>query len=178
MRTALLALAALVSGGCSSHYMPRSHGRVAVTMVDGKPMYVRDGNMYEHGMLGGGLVQAVAGNRAAESAALEYHDHMRDGLLEMLLGTAAMFGGLTYAAVQAADNPDHPKVDAAPIIVGLAGMVIMLYGASELASAEPYRWDAINLFNDGNEATPPGPTLGPPGYGATAQAKATLHMRD
>jgi len=175
MRTALVAIACI---GCSSHYMPRSQGRVAVSMIDGKPVYIRDGNIYEHGMLGGGLVEAVRGNRAAEGAALEYHDHMRDGLLELLLGTAAMCGGMTYAAVQAAQSPpDNPHVDAAPIIIGLTGMVVMLYGAGELASAEPYRWDAINLFNDGPGAVPPG-TLGPPGYGPSAQAKATLHMRE
>lgn len=177
MRTAIVALAALVFGGCSSHYMPRSHGRVAVTMIDGKPVYIRDGNLYEHGLLGGGLIQAVAGNRAAEAAATEYHEHMRDGLLEMLLGTAAMVGGMTYAAVEAAQSPDqrNPKIDAAPLIVGLAGMAVMLYGAGELASAEPFRWDAINLFNDApDSASPP---LGPPGYTASAAPKATLRMR-
>jgi len=175
MRTA--ALVTLACFGCTSHYMPRSPGRVAVSMIDGKPVYIRDGRVYEHGVLGGGLVEAVAGNRAAEAAALEYHDHMRDGLIELLLGTAAMTGGLTYAAIQAVQtSPDgngnaNAHVSPAPLIVGLAGMVIMLYGAGELASAEPYRWDAINLFNDGTETQP---QLTPPGY----TARATLHMRE
>ncbi len=169
MRTALLLVACL---GCSSHYMPRSHGRVAVTMIDGKPVYIRDGNLYEHGLLGGGLAAAVAGNPAAEAAANQYHEHMRDGLIEMLVGTAAMCGGMTWFAVEAAQSPDqaHPRIDATPLIVGLAGMAVMLYGAGDLATAEPYRWDAINLFNDGPELDP---HIGPPGY----TAQATLKMR-
>ena len=169
MRTALVALACI---GCSSHYIPRSPGRVAVSMIDGKPVYVRDGQIYEHGMLGGGLVEAVNGNPAAMVAANEYHDHMRDGLLEMLLGTAGMIGGTTWFAVEAASSadPNHPKIDAAPLVVMAAGMAVMLYGAGELASAEPYRWDAINLFNDGAQLQP---TLSPPGYAA----QATLRMR-
>jgi len=37
---------------------------------------------------------------------------------------------------------------------------VLLIGATTAASAEPYRWDAINLFNE-----PPamGPPLAPPG---------------
>ena len=169
MRVAL-ALAALV--GCSSHYIPHSPGRVAVSMINGKPVYIRDGNVYEHGFLGGGLVEAVAGNPAATAAAIEYHDHMRDGLLELLLGTGAMMGGMTYAAVDAAQSPDqaHPRLNAGAMLVAVAGMVVMLYGSGELAAAEPYRWDAINIFNDG---PPLDMHIGPPGY----QARATLKMR-
>ena len=42
-------------------------------------------------------------------------------------------------------------------------------------TAEPYRWDAINLFNDGAELQP---QLAPPGWSASpVGAKASLHMR-
>ena len=120
-------------------------------MVDGKPVYIRDGQLYEHGLLGGGLQQAVVGNAPAMVAANEYHDHMRDGLLEMLLGTGAMMGGTVWFAVEAASSADqnHPKIDPIPLVVTAVGFAVMCYGAYDLASAEPYRWDAINLFNDG-----------------------------
>jgi hypothetical protein len=176
MRCAL-ALFALV--GCSSHYIPRSQGRVAVSMIDGKPVYIRDGQIYEHGFLGGGLVEAVAPNPTALAAAYEYHDHMRDGLLELLLGTAAMCGGMTYLAVDAAQSPDQnrPHINSGALIIGLAGMAVMLYGAGELAAAEPYRWDAINIFNDGAQLDT---HIGPPGSIAAlgAQATPTLKMRN
>lgn len=146
-----------------------------MTMQDGKPVYVRDGQFFEHGMLGGGLQRAVAGNPAAEAAALEYHDRMRDGLVEMLVGTAAMCGGVAWAAGTAAsDQTGHPDVTA-PLLVALGGMVLMFVGTGNLASAEPYRWDAINIFNDGAQLSP---QLGPPGWSASrVEAKASLHMR-
>jgi hypothetical protein len=120
-------------------------------MMDGKPIYVRDGQVFEHGMLGDGLVQAVSGNAAATIAANQYHDHMRDGLLEVLLGTAAEVGGTAWFAYDAASSADaaHPRINAVPLVIAAAGVAVMIYGAVDLASAEPYRWDAINLFNDG-----------------------------
>jgi hypothetical protein len=153
--------------------MPRSNGRVAVSMIDGKPVYIRDGRVYEHGMLGGGLIEAVYGNPAATAAANEYHDHIRDGLIEVLGGTGAMVGGMTWFAVEAATSPDpnHPKVDALPLIISAIGMGIMLYGAGDLATAEPYRWDAINLFNDGAELAEPVRSV--PGYRLSAPGSPT-----
>jgi hypothetical protein len=175
-----IAVVALACLGCSSHYMPRTRGRIAVTMMDLKPVYVRDGRVYEHGVLGGGLADAVAGNPAAEAAANEYHDHMRDGLIEMFVGMGAMLGGAGYAAADAATHPNtsNRSVPVTPLIVALAGCALMIYGSTDLISAEPYRWDAINIFNDDAEAAP---HLGAPGSTASATpapAKATLHMRD
>lgn len=98
MRTIALILIAVT--GCSSSYMPQSRGRVAVTMRSGAPAYVRDGRVYEHGVLGGGLVDAVQGHPAAMKAANAYHDHMTYGLLGMLGGLGAMLGGTVYAATK------------------------------------------------------------------------------
>src|ERR1700733_11032137 len=53
-------VAMLALAGCSSQYLPRSRGHVAVSIQDGKVVYVRDGGSYPHGMFGGGLVDAVA----------------------------------------------------------------------------------------------------------------------
>ncbi len=175
MRRALIATLACL--GCSSHYMPRANGRVAITMQNGQWMYVRDGQFYSHGLLGGELQRAVAGNPAAEAAAAEYHDRMRDGILEVVLGSIAMTGGAAYAAATAAQDPGGRPNVTAPLLFALGGMVLMFVGTGELATAEPYRWDAINLFNDGAEPSHP-PSLSPPGWTASrVDAKASLHMR-
>jgi hypothetical protein len=180
MRTIALTLIAVT--GCSSSYMPQSRGRVAVTMRGGAPAYVRDGRVYEHGMLGSGLVDVVQGNPAATEAANEYHDRMKYGLVGMLGGLGAMIGGTIYAAshVDSVDEDNNDLDGDAQLGLGIAllGTVLMVVGGVYLTSAEPYRWDAINLFNDAPPPLPPFP--GGPGWQAsrTEMTKASLKMRD
>ena len=97
----------------------------------------------------------------------------RDGLIEVFGGMGLMLGGSVWAAADAISQQDqqHRTVPIIPLALALAGCAIMIYGGADLAGAEPYRWDAINLFNDGAVETP---RLGPPG----SVAKASLHMRD
>src|SRR5512139_3385642 len=102
---------------CSSSYLPQSRGRVAVTMRDGAQAYVRDGKVYSHGFLGGGLVDAVEGHPAATVAANEYRDRIKFGLLGMFAGLGAMIGGTAYAASQ--DPVDETPDDDAQIRTGL-----------------------------------------------------------
>lgn len=170
-----LALIAL-SAGCSSSYMPQSRGKVAVIMSDGKPAYVRDGKVYDHGLLGGGLVEVVHGNPAAERAANEYHDRMTTGLVGLLGGTACSIGAMLYAAHDVSRNPDddHPRAEKA-LYVALGCTIIMIVGGGYLATAEPYRWDAINIFND---APAPPPMPGTPGYAGWSAQKTSMKMRD
>ncbi len=173
MRIVAAALAVCVA--CSSHYIPRSRGRVAITVVDGRQVYIRDGRMYPIGLLGGGLADAVAGNPAAVAAAHQYHDRLRDGVVQVLLGTAAFVGGFTYAAVEAANqSPNSTRVDGVPLAIAAVGLAVMLWGTGSLATADPLRWDAINIFNDAADVAPPGP----PGYAATTPATSPLRMRD
>lgn len=178
MRLALVAVAGLA--GCSSQYFPRSPNHVAMTVQDGKLVYVRDGRTFNPG-LGGGLVEAVQGNPQAVAAAEEFRSRQVTGLAATLLGTAAMIGGGSWAAVLAADNPNRPGSDAiAPVALVLAGVVAMIAGAGYIASAAPYQWDAINLFNDGADrgfGSPAGtPPLAPPGMTSYAPS-ASLRMR-
>jgi len=168
-----IALVLALIAGCSSQYMPRAPGLVAVTVQDGKLVYMRDGQSYPHGLLGGGLVDAVAGNPLAVAAARHYHAHMRDGFIVAMLGLAAMFGG-TVAFTTSLDSENGGNRGAIGAGCILGGMVMALVGAAYAAGAEPYRWDAINLFNDGARAVP----SGPPGLRAAAAPSATLHMRD
>ncbi len=164
-RAALVALALV---GCNSMYFPRSRGRVAVTIRDGKPVYVRDGNVYEAGVLGGGLSDAVAGNRAAMAAANEYSDRVTTGLIAMLAGLGAFGGGAGWAIHDAAATNGNPNL-AGPALLGLAGFVLALVGTVYMTTAEPYRWDAINLFNDAHDA---------PVTPVAISHRATLHMRE
>jgi hypothetical protein len=171
--TALVASCALAA--CSSQYVPQARGHVAMTIRDGKYVYVRDGNTYEHGLLGGGLVGAVQGNPAAVAAATEYHSHMKTGFIAVLLGSLVSLGGIVYTTASiAGDRTDNNTGTNAAIGLSamIGGLIVMSIGSIYLAGAEPYRWDAINLFNDGADMQ----QSGPPGY--APQAKATLKMRD
>ena len=174
MRT--LAIALVVLCACSSEYMPASRGRVAVIMRSGGQAYVRDGRVYEHGFLGGGLVDAVAGNPQATRAANEYHDRMKIGLLGMLGGLACSIGGIVYSATGVDNTGPETDDDETRIKTGLfislGCTVVMIVGGAYLGSAEPYRWDAINIFND---QPPPGPMMPGPGYGPP---RMTMKMRD
>ncbi len=171
--TRLPILGLALSVACSSSYLPQSRGRVAMTMRDGKLVYVRDGRIYEPGVLGGGLAEVVAGNPAAMAAASEYHSRVSNGLLGVVVGAVAGVTGAAWMGTEVATTPNPSVHDIAlPLTLAVAGIVVELIGAGYVASAEPYRWDAINLFNDGAGLPPPGA----PGAGPTA--KATLRMRD
>jgi hypothetical protein len=179
----LVLLTALVA--CNSQYMPRSPGRVALTIRDGKQVYVRDGVPHEAGVFGDGLRDAVAGNPAAEAAANEFHSRMVTGFLGLLLGAVGVGSGSAWLGVASANQTQNGgKVDVTgPLVLITAGLVAMTVGSAYFASAETYRWDAINLYNDGaggNFAPPPAPPPAPPlaPSGPTALAKSSLRMRD
>ena len=175
---AALALATLALSACSTNYEPRSPGRVFVTMEGGGPAYVRDGRSYRHGFLGSGLKKAVRGNPQAERAADEYHDRLRDGLLVTLLGGVCAGTALGMALGDAIDEDDRGAGTKLLVALGCTGL--MLGGTIYVTTAEPYRWDAINIFNDNPPPPPPGlyPGYGP-GYGAAkVPAPRRLGMRE
>jgi hypothetical protein len=162
--------------GCSTEYIPRTPGRVAVTMRDGKFVYARDGQSFEHGLLGGGLVDAVQGNPAAMIAANEYHGRIKTGFIAAMLGLATMTAG-TFVTVDGAVSEQNNRA-ATGAAVMLAGVALALGGAFYAVSAEPYRWDAINIYNDGPPPYQPPPMpSAPPGWSASSAPKATLEMR-
>lgn len=159
-RLRLALLVCVFASGCSGRYMPRSQGRVAVTIVSGTQVYVRDGRTYPHGILGGGLIEAVAGNPAAQASAREYRSRMINGLVAIGLGTVCSLAVPVYMLTRDFDAETGPtRRDAA--IVGIAELgclAVMFVGAGYAISAEPLRWDAINLFND-QDAWRAGPGL-------------------
>jgi len=138
-------------------------------------VYVRDGQAHPHGWFGGGLVDAVAGNRAAVQAATTYHDHLVDGILLTTVGAACLPSVGVYVATQQESISEHGAQIAGAVALGC--VVMLVAGAFYAASAEPYRWDAINLFNDGADFE-----AGPPSVSArllprTTPAKQSLEMR-
>jgi hypothetical protein len=173
MRIATLALVSQLLA-CSSDYMPRRPNHVAVVIQSGKPVYVRDGRTFEPG-LGGGLVDAVQGNPTAVVAAEEFRSRQITGLVATLLGAAATVGGTAWGgAVAASDRPNSQL--AVPLSLAVAGLVAMLVGTCYLATAQPYQWDAINIYNDGAVSPPSfGPPGPPPGY---TSSNESLRMRD
>jgi hypothetical protein len=145
---------------CSTGYIPRTPGRVYVTMDSGRFSYVRDGQRHDHGFFGGGLVDAVRGNPQAEAAANEFSDRLRNGFLAAMLGSVCTGVAAGYAASQSFEDDE----DATKGLIVASGCVLLSFGGLlYMASSEPYRWDAINIFNDG----PPAPVYGPPSYGDT-----------
>jgi hypothetical protein len=178
-RSLALATVASMAAACSTNYVPRTPGRVFVTMESGTPTYVRDGQSHRHGFLGGGLKKAVRGNPQAERAAEEYSDRLRDGLLVTVLGGVCMGTALGMAMGDAIDDESDRHTDT-KLLVALGCTVLMFGGTFYAVSAEPYRWDAINIFNDNPPPPPPGmyPGYGP-GYGAAkAPAPRRLGMRE
>jgi hypothetical protein len=161
----LLAAAVLVAvvPACSTGYIPRRPGNIAVTMESGRFQYTRDGVRHDHGLLGGGLEDAVRGNPQAEAAAAEYTGRLQTGLLAMLLGTTGMMVGTIYGAHELTNGSESRGEKL--LAVSLVSLVVMMGGAFYAASAEPYRWDAINIFNDN-----PMPQARPPAWGAAQDA--------
>lgn len=155
---AVVTLAGLAA--CSSHYIPHSRGRVAMIMQGGAPAYVRDGEVHPHGFFGAGLQEAVRGNPAAEADAIEYHDRMRDGFLATILGAVCLPVSVGYLAANSLDEQPNDTGTAIGAGAALGCTALMFGGLFYSVSAEPYRWDAINRFNDAD----PTPVQGPPGY--------------
>jgi hypothetical protein len=155
MRT-LAVTALLLALGCSSSYTPRAGRRISIVMSGGQIAYVRDGRTIEHGILGGGLVDAVEGVPEAEEAAHIYHRRTVSGFLVGMGGLLCSSFALTRALRDAEGDGDGSTaltVSLGCFAGSMAGFVIMGSGA-------PYLYDAINIYNDAAE-TPTSP--GPPG---------------
>jgi hypothetical protein len=186
--TALTVVAALLTGACSSQYMPRARNHVAIVMRGGSQAYVRDGQSFSAGLLGGGLADAVAGDPQAVAAANEFSSRLKTGLLVSLGGLACSLVSIGLAARKLDDDPySEGDQDAPPELwVSLGCLVASFAGLGYMVTAEPYRWDAINIYNDNADARTPSPMYpaGPPGgYGllptpTLPKKKMSLKMRD
>lgn len=139
---------------CSSGYTPRQTGRIAIVMQDGNQAYARDGRVHQHGLLGGGLVDAVHGVPQAEEAARTYRRRVGWGLVSMVGGAVCSSVALAFTIDQ--DSGESSDLAAATSIacLGLMGL-----GAGLAISGVTYQHDAVNIFND--SVTPVGPVALP-----------------
>lgn len=155
---------ALGSGfGCSSSYMPRPGPRVAMIQQSGNPAYVREGKVYDGGLFGGEIVEAVRGNPEAEEHAHAYKNGMIGGFVATLAGAVSMVAGGTLFTVGTASsdfNGGHNSTQqTAGGLLFLGGIGAYVAGLVLMLNAQPRMWDAINVYNDG---VPMGPL--PYGY--------------
>src|SRR5258708_39487874 len=111
-------------------------------MKSGTPSYVRDGRVYEGGIFGGELEEAVRGNPEAESHARSYRNGMTTGFILTLLGGASVIGGVGFVAAgtNGSGSNDTTKQTAGGTLL-LPGLVAGIVG---------------NILG----ATPPPPKLG------------------
>jgi hypothetical protein len=152
--------------------MPRPSPRVQVILKHGTPAYVRDGKVYEGGIFGGDLDEAVRGNPAAESHAKAYQNQMIGGFVASLAGGVSLGTGLVLTAGNAvrssADRSSSQDTLAATFILG--GLAATIVSAVLFSTAPPHMWDAINVYNDGLPDTTlppygPMPLYPPASYG-------------
>jgi hypothetical protein len=140
---------ALVSS-CSTQYTPEPSPRISVVMVGGMPAYQKNGETISHGFAGSGLVEAVEDDPEALDAAETYHGRSVGGLIAVLGGLACGIGGV---AVIASDDSGGASDERTAI--GGAALVCMLgatiAGLVLISTAQPYQWDAINIYNDNVE---------------------------
>lgn len=143
--------------------MPRPSPRVQVILKHGTPAYVRDGKVYEGGIFGGDLDEAVRGNPAAESHAKAYQNQMIGGFVASLAGGASLATGAVLTAGNAARSSSYrsSSQDTLALTLIVGGLASTIVSAVLFSTAQPHMWDAINVYNDGLPDTtlpPYGPT--------------------
>jgi hypothetical protein len=145
---ASVVMVSLVSG-CATSYAPESGPRISVVMSGGTPAYHKNGKTYSHGFAGSGLVDVVEDDPEAKQAAETYHERSVGGLIAVLGGLAC---GVAGVAVLSSGRDDRGSLDSQQATIGGAALVCMLgatiTGLVLIATAQPYQWDAINLYND------------------------------
>ncbi|HEX3771743.1 MAG TPA: hypothetical protein VHV30_12785 [Polyangiaceae bacterium] len=146
MRSTVVAAAILASftTGCSSSYMPVQGPRLSVVMESGTPVYMRDGQRFSGGFLGGDIEDAVRGSPRAEDYAHDYKSGMVTGFVSTLAGALAIGVGAGLAGGEASQSSTPT-----PGLVTLGGGALLyIVGLGMLLAAQPHLYDAINAYND------------------------------
>tara|TARA_R110002096_G_scaffold435826_2_gene663519 strand:- start:34473 stop:35018 length:546 start_codon:yes stop_codon:yes gene_type:complete len=157
--------ASLAASACSTGYVPKRNGKLAVVMQGGQVGYERDGRFHSHGVFGGGLVDAVRGVPAAESAAEAHQSRTAWGFVSTIGGMVCSSVAFGYA-IEESENRSSSS-NAGLLALGCLGASAL--GLGLIISAVPYRFDAVNIFNDSVQPTGPvympgqaPPLVGPP----------------
>ena len=139
---AALVVAQLACAGAAS-YQPRPSPRIASVHINGR-VYVRDGQRYEIGLLGGGAEELVGGNEMATALA---HKHRRKQIWAVsltCLGLGASMAG--NALFWTADEHDSGRARGLAV-VGL-GLIPIVASAVFFNSARHDLDNAVNIYND------------------------------
>ena len=143
----VLAGAAVISG-CSTTFAP-SGPHLAIVVDHGAMAYSRDGQKYAHGVLGGGLKEAVNGVPAAEEAAEAYQNDLIGGLISSVVSTVCLTTALATAFSRFDYRAEAHPTENALLIGGFAcGLVGLGIGLGFIAAAPAHHYDAINLYNE------------------------------
>jgi len=123
-------------------------------MDHGTLAYVRDGKMYEGGLFGGDIEEAVHGNAQAEEYAHKYKTGMEAGFATTMVGVAGLFGGLIVTDLGTESQAGNRAVPVTGLITAGAGLVLYLTGLFVMLNATPHLYDAVNAYNDSVPPTP------------------------
>jgi hypothetical protein len=148
---AIASAALLTQAACASTtYQPRSDGRIAV-VLDGGELLIKDGKTYPHSP--DGLLQAVAGNAAAEEHARSYASDTYIAIAEQLIGIGALLTGAFVAAPREDANhnslPVSTERQTAGGVLVIAGLATMIVAVVQASSGHGHFMDAVNVYNDG-----------------------------
>jgi len=143
-------LACALLSACSSHYKPARSPRVSVVMQGGNVAYERDGETHSIGFMGNGLVEAVEDDPEAREAAETFRARAITGVSLMIVGTACLLGGMVLAIGdidrQQEDRTNgRTAAEAGLVTCGIGGLI---GGSVVLLTAQPYQYDAVNIYND------------------------------
>jgi hypothetical protein len=154
---------------CSSSYQPARSPRISVIQEGGSPTLVRDGQTFSVGLFGGGLEDAVRGNPAAEEHASSYKTLSIAGWSVYVAGLGSSIAGIFLLADNRAGGSNNDANDAAGAALALGGVAALVTSIVLLSTAQPHLWDAVNIYNDGVDASPAYP-MQPPGLVRPAPA--------
>jgi hypothetical protein len=140
---AVLLVAQLACAGAAS-YQPRPSPRIAPLHINGR-VYVRDGQRFEIGLLGGGGGEAlVAGNETATALMRKHQRKQTASWILFGLGLGTSIAGTTLVFT----GDDHERLGVGLAWLGLLPMAISL-GFS--LSARHDLVNAVNVYNDALE---------------------------
>jgi hypothetical protein len=123
--------------GCASSESYVKGPRVTAFVDEGDLHYAVNGKLFEAGVFGGGLIDAVSGNSRAEEAARWHRVHKVGAFTSALLLSLCMTD-----VVVASSQEQEPS----PVVWGCA---LSTFVSSVLFNqyAQARQWDAINFFN-------------------------------
>ena len=150
-------LASVLVCACTSSYEPARSPRITTIVEGGSPTFVKDGARYGTPMYGVGLVRAVQGNTRAEEQARIGRNLAIGGLVFDLAGLSSDVGGIF--AIEHDRGRGQPSALGTGLIFGGLGAVIV--GTVLLLSAQPHIYDAVNIYNDGVDASRGDPAVKP-----------------